>query len=455
MSKSKPSSSTQATDTSTYIPEWLAATGQGAVERADALSYRPYNPYQGESVAPVSGDTQWAYQLARDLQGNANPAFTQAANTYQGLLGQATPQTAGQMTATTNPLYYNFEQNAFDPARARYDSAMRDAQGGFANAQGASQGYYGNAIGQNQGLFGSYLANSGPATAEQVGRNATTLMSPYRDDVINPALAAGQQQLALAKQGVAGNANQAGAFGGSRQGVQEGVADAQTSLGTQQFIGNMLNQGWGQALTPAYNLASQASQQGFNAANTLAGQQFNAADRLAQQGYGAAGQLGTQQFNTAANLGGLLGTGYGAAATAGQNLDNLNFQAGLTAAQQLPGQAVQQGNYGATQAGWLQNAGTAQQAYQQQLDNAAAGSWAAQQNWPVQNLDLLLSTLGAIPYSTQGTGYAKTDQNTTKNAAGGVIGGALSGATTGAAISGGNPYFAGAGAVIGGIGGAF
>jgi hypothetical protein len=451
--KSKPQTSTAETNTSNYIPEWLGATGQSAVERADALSYRPYDPYTGQTVAPPTGDTLAAYQGVRDLQGQGDPALAASYNAYNNLVGQARPQTADQLTAATNPLYYNFEQNAFDPARARYDSAMRDAQGGFAGAQGQSQGYFSGASGQNQGLLGNYLAANSPATAEQVGRNATALMSPYRDDVINPALAAGQQQLALAKQGVAGNANQAGAFGGSRQGVQEGVADAQTSLGTQQFIGNMLNTGWGQALVPAYNLANNASQQGYNAASLLSGQNFNAADRLAQQAYGAAGQLGTQQFNTAANLGGLMGSGYGNAATAGQRMSDVNLQAGIGAAGALPNVAQLQQGMDLKDIGALQASGTSQENYQQKLDNAALSQYYEQQNWPVQNLDLLLGAVGGIPYSTQGTGFNQQNTTLNKNVAGGVLGGALAGASTGAAVSAGNPYVAAGGAVIGALGG--
>jgi hypothetical protein len=454
MSKSKPQTSTAETNTSNYIPEWLGATGQAAVERADALSYRPYDPYTGQTVAPPTGDTLAAYQGVRDLQGQGDPALAASYNAYNNLVGQARPQTADQLTAATNPLYFNFEQNVLDPSWKAYGNALGQTQAGFGNAQNQSQGYYGGAIGQNQGLLGNYLAANSPATAEQVGRNATALMSPYRDDVINPALAAGQQQLALAKQGISANANQVNAFGGSRAGVQEGVADAQTSLGTQQFIGNMLNTGWGQALVPAYNLANNASQQGYNAASLLSGQNFNAADRLAQQAYGAAGQLGTQQFNTAANLGGMLGLGYGNAASAGQGLNNTNFQAGLAAAGALPNVAQLQQGMDQRDASMLQASGMAQQNYQQQLDNAGLSQYYEGQNWPVQNLDLLLGALGGIPYSTQGTGFNKQNTELNKNVAGGVIGGALSGATTGAAVSGGNPYVAAAGALIGGIGGA-
>lgn len=389
MSKSKPQETTQATDTSTKIPDWLENTGQTAVSRATDLSNRDYQAYTGQIVAPQSADTLQSYQQIRDMQGVADPAFASSAGAYRGLLGSAAPQTAGQINDLANQLYGGFSQNVLNPA---------------------------------QNMFGAYTANAGPATAGQVGANAQALMSPYNASVIAPTLAAGEQQREIARQAIAKNANDAGAFGGSRQGVAEGVSDAQINLGTQKQIGDMLTQGWGQALTPGYNLASQQSQQGYNADALLAG--------MGQSGYANAGTQAT-------------------------GIGNQNLTAGLQAAQMLPGQAVNQANLNAQLTAGLGTAGAGQQGYQQQLDNAQMAQFYEQQGWGTQNLNLLLGALGGVPYSTTGTSAGNTQQTTTKNAAGGILGGALSGAATGATVSGGNPYVAGAGAIIGGIGGAF
>ena len=335
--------------TVTQIPQWLQDAGQNAVGTAQQLAQRPYTPYTGQMIADTPADTQQAYQETRDLQGMQNPAFQASANAYQGLLGSAAPVTAGQVGADTGQLYSGYQQNVMNPA---------------------------------QGLLSGYLSNASPATAQQVGANATALMSPYSQNVIDPMLQAGQQQLAMAKQGISGQANNVGAFGGSRQGVQEGVADAQTALGTQLQVGNMLNSGWGQALTPGYNLANQASQQGYGAAGLLAG--------MGQSGYNAAQtQAGTMGAN--------------------------NLQAGLTAAQYLPQQAYQNAQLTQAQIGGLQSAGTAQQAQQQAQLSAQMGQFYEGQDWPVQNLDLLLSSVGAVPYgttsNTSGSGTSVAQKN--------------------------------------------
>src|SRR4029079_13335025 len=365
-------------------PDWLEGAGQGAVFRAEDLSNRPYTPYTGELVAPQSADTPHSYQAVRDMQGQGAPAYASSINAYGNLIGQAAPITAGGVNANTNSLYCNFQQGP---------------------------------MAQAQGLLGGYL-NGGPAAAAQVGQNASTLMSPYAQNVIDPTLAAGEQAREIARQKVAGNAANVGAFGGSRQGVAEGVSDAQTLLGTQQQIGNMLQSGWGQALNSGTQLGLQAGQQGYGAATGLA------------------------------NLG---ATGYQNAQTAGQGISNTNLNAGLVAAAGLPTVATAQQNYGKTDASMLQAIGSDQQNYGQRVDNAAYGQFLDEQGWPVQNLDLLLGAIGGVPYSTTGQGASTNTSTLNKNVGAGIAGGALSGAATGAAFG---PWGAAAGAVGGGILGA-
>jgi hypothetical protein len=427
---SQTTTSSQDTSSSTQLPDWLTNAAHEAVDRGVALSNQnPVPFYQGEAVANQSPDTLAAYQAVRGLQGSADPAFGAAANAWSGLIGQANPITGDEINALSSSLYGNYNANAGGQAQQQFGSALGQTAQDFAQAQQQSQNYFGNAQANTQGLLGSYLANAGPATAAQVGANATALMSPYTQQVIDPALRAGQQQLALAQQGISAKANQVGAFGGSRQGVESGVADAQTALGTQQYIGNMLNTGWGQALTPAYNLANNASQQGYNAGALLGQQGYNAAALAAQQGYGAAGQL--------ASLG---GQAYGQGLGLGQGTANQNLQAGLLAGQQLPGQAVTQANLDQQQAGALQASGAAQQGHEQQIVDEQMANWQAAYNQPYQNLDTLLASVGAVPYgtSTTGTGGSSTTQKTDPgwlNALGTYVG--LAGKFVGAAGAGG------------------
>ena len=344
---SQTATTTQSGTSTTALPDWLTNAAQSAVQRATDLSNTTPPAYGGQLVADVSPDTTAAYQGVRDLQGSADPAFNTAANAWNGVIGQLAPQTAAGINSLSSQLYDNYSRSVVDPG---------------------------------VGLLGGYLSG-GPATADQVASNAQTLMTPYGQQVIDPTIAAGQQQLALAKQGIAAQANNVGAFGGSRQGVEEGVADAQAALGTEQTVGNLLNSGWGQALTPAYGTAIQAG----------------------QEGYGAAG-----------GLSGLIQSGYGAAATQGQGIANQNLQTGLLAGQQLPGQAVTQAGLDLNQLQALGNVGTAEQGQQQQGLNTAYGQYLQGINQPYQNLDVLLSALSGVPYGTTTTssGTDTTQQQT-------------------------------------------
>jgi hypothetical protein len=83
--------------------------------------------------------------------------------------------------------------------------------------------------------------------------------------------------------------------------------------------------------------------------------------------------------------------------------------------------------------------------------NEANYSFAAKDKlWPFTVLDFERAALGAL----QGAINEKRDVAGASTAAK-TISGALSGAALGAQVSGGNPYATGAGAVIGGLAGAF
>jgi hypothetical protein len=302
------------------------------------------------------------------------------------MLGQVAPISTDQLNQGSNALFGNYQQNVMNPAG---------------------------------GLLGNYVAGAGPATAQGVGQNAQTLMNPYSQNVIDPTLAAGEQARQMGRQTIAGNAANVGAFGGSRQGVAEGVSDAQFNLGTQQQIGNMLTTGWGQALTPAYNLASQQAQQGLAAGQYL-------------------GTLGQQGYNAAAGQAG--------------NMANTNLQAGLTSAAGLPGVATAEQASNQKDASMLQTIGSAQQQQDQQNLNAQMGQFYEQQGWPVQNLDILLSGVGGVPYGTSSQGAATPSYTPqTRNPITGAIGGAASGAALGGAL-GSAAAGAAAGSVIPGWG---
>ena len=379
--------SNQSGISSTQLPDWLTGAAQQAVGTAQTLSQNPslFNPYSGQQVAPQSGLTTAAYNQIQS-------PYTQA-----GTIGN-----------TADAIY-----NAMLPAGATTEQqaiygGLGQAQQSIANAQGAAGG-----------LLGRY-ANIGPISAQQVAQNAQSMMSPYTQAVIDPVRQMGQQALAQNLQQVGAAANQSGAFGGSRQGVMEGVAQAQQALGESAQIGNLLNTGYNTALGAANQLAMSTQGLGEQAGSTLAqlaGQGGNILAGLQAQGGQALGGYAQQQMMGA-------------------------LQAADPLQQQYLGNLVGLGN---------------QQQQQQQAEmNAQIGNYYAQQNQPIQNLDLLISAVTGVPYGTTSSMYGTGAGSQMANRGlSGMASGALGGAATGAAIGSVVPGIGtGIGAVAGGLLGA-
>ena len=323
-----------------YIPPWLEAASADAVKRAGELSNQPYNPYTGQTVAGIDPAQQQAYNQVQNMQGLGTGAAATGINAQANLAGQVSPLTAGGIQGNTDQLQQGFQQQVYGPS---------------------------------QGLLGNYTSQ-GPATAQGVAAGAQQLMSPYTQSVVDPANQLMQQQLRSNLNTIGAGANQAGAFGGSRQGVQEGIAQSQAALGSEKYLGDLLNNQWNQATGISRDVALQAGQQGLASNTALA--------NLLQGGYGANQKLGADIMNS-------------------------NLQQGLGAAQNLPQSLTSLQNMMLGQSNALNQAGTLQQQYQQQLLNAQQGAFAQQQAFPYQQLQTLLGAVSGIPYSTSNSGYAQ------------------------------------------------
>jgi len=240
----------------------------------------------------------------------------------------------------------------------------------------------------------------------QVGQLASTnlgaYMSPYQQQVIEAGQADIERQRQLASENLAAQAQRAGAFGGSRQAVQEGVLA-------------------GEALRQAGALSAQQRQQAFEtalrsgqfdigqtqAARTMASQQQFQASQLAQQAREAAAareQAARQGNMQAANQFALQ------QAQLEQAANQANYQGQFQAAniQQsaaggltgLGGQMFGQGMQGLQQ----QQAAAAQaQQQQQQMLNAARQQTLANLGYPGQALQTGTGILGQLPSSTMTT----------------------------------------------------
>ena len=182
----------------------------------------------------------WINQAAQQNYGFAQNVAMQPLQQYQG-----------QMVADVSPQMqqaWNTAATGGDAGKDQYDAA----QAGYLTAAGTP------------------ATQVTPQTL--AGTNLNPYMNPYTQSVINATLPLMQQQNALAQNQAANAANSANAFGGSRQGIQQGVAQAQGAMNIGQMAANLQNQNFQQAQAAATgditrNLQGQTSNQAADQAN--------------------------------------------------------------------------------------------------------------------------------------------------------------------------------------------
>ena len=226
--------------------------------------------------------------------------------------------------------------------------------------------------------------------------NLDPYMSPYTQNVIETGQADIERQRQMASNQMGAQAQAAGAFGGSRQAVQEGVlagealrqAGALSAQQRQQAFNTALQSGqfdigntqqartlasgqqfqaeqFGQQAREAAANRDQAARAGnMQAANQFAIQQANFEQQANQANYQGQFQEAGIQGNAAGQLGGLSQAGFGM----GQQIQQNQMQQGLM-----------------------------QQGLQQSLIDAARGQYQNAVNAPMQSLSAPLAALGAQP----------------------------------------------------------
>jgi hypothetical protein len=214
----------------------------------------------------------------------------------------------------------------------------------------------------------AYLTAAGtPATQVTPQSLASTNLQPYENpfqqQVIDTTNALARQQLGQQQSGIQGQASQANAYGGSRQGVQQGVAQAQGALGMANTNAQLQSQNFQQAQQAATG----------DITRDLTAQQAN------------------QQANQA-NINSLIQAGSGLGAL-GQDAQTNQRQQFLE----------------------LSTAGGQEQQQAQNQIQAQMNQFNQAQQYPGQQLGVLQSALGMTPYGSTTMGASSGQQTTTQN----------------------------------------
>ena len=300
----------------------------------------------GGSDTTQQTSSQQTTQLPPWINTAAQQNYAQA----QNIAAQPLQQYQGQLTPSVSPQM----QQSWNTA----------AQGGDAGADqyNASQAGYLGVLGQQpQQVNAGQLSNT----------NLQPYMNPYTQSVINATLPIMQQNLALQQNQNQNQANAAGAFGGSRMAVQQGVTQAQGAQNMAQMAAQLNQANYGQA-------------QGAAQSDIATNLQAQLANQQAQQNQGA---LNLQ---------------------AAGGLGVLGQQAQLSQARNFTEQMT---------------AGTAQEAQQQNDINANLAQYQQALQYPYQQLGVLQSALGMTPYGQSTTGQSTTTTQQSANPLGMALGG--------------------------------
>ena len=303
-------------------------------------------------VAGFSAEQANALKLANAGVGSyapyltaANTAYNQAGEMYAGL-----PTYGGRaVTALTDAGKYatSEAQGAIDRAAAGTDLALRYGSGALTGIQGSAQAATQLA---GQGLtsatqYGQTAQQAGFSGAQAYDPNSVyAYMNPYQQAATQATLAEIGRQGQIMQTGLAAQAVKAGAFGGSREGVQRAelqrnVLDQQARTAAQDYSTN-------------FQQAQNASLNAFQNQQSRMQQAGNLALGAGQLQTGATGQAAQTTLQAGQNVA-QTGLNVGQMAAQGAQLTGqLGMQAGQLGLQ--TGQAVGQANISA---GQLQQAG--------------------------------------------------------------------------------------------------
>lgn len=367
----------QTTYTMSTIPSWYTNYAKDILANQQAVSSRPFTPYDSsQRVAGFNQTQQQGFQATQRNAFNYQPTLEKAQSTLSGTLGRST------MGAAAPALAAAADTSALAPAYG--------ALGQSAGLTGASVAPTGLAMAQ------PYLERAGQSSANMVGE----FMNPYIENVVNRYGELGartlQEQLIPA---ITTKYIQAGQLGGPTRpgtgatGAPSGMmTDASRALrDVQEGVAKQQQQ----ALAEGYNTALGASQNELSRLGSLAG---------------TAGGLGFQQQGALAQAGQQLGALGSTYANIGQNQQQLMAQLAsqiasaygqdtanqMAASGQLAQLAQQQQQQGLAGAAAVTGVGNQQQALDQAQRDAAYQEFLRASGYDQSQIDAMAKTFGSV-----------------------------------------------------------
>jgi hypothetical protein len=437
----------------TNLPDYVRPYFERLLQRTEAESQREYEPYGGQRIADPSADLLASEQKVRDIASTGIPGIagaTDAVGTGLDLISQGVGRYGigerlvgeGSEIARGTLGQYGRAEDLLNRTLGTIDETkgmVRDARGDISDARGQ----LGRASTRTEQAFGFDPYQFSDAR-QFTGEERDRYMSPYMEGVIDVQKRRAREDFLKSMPQQAATAIGAGAFGGSREGVQR--AEAQSDL--LDRLSDIEATGRQQAFDRASQLFEadrraemgldqtraaerrQAEQLGLGAAGQLAGQ----AGRLA--GFGgqefgqdlqrasALGSLGGQERGIAESFAGLgrgrLGVGQALGGFGGQMAGFGQGIAGLGS--QFAGVGSRLADLGArARAGDIESArlleqiGKSQMARDQASLDMGYQDFLRQQGVPAERLGLFSSVLRGIPVQPSRTAIQYQANNPLKD----------------------------------------
>jgi hypothetical protein len=295
---SQPTTTTQIQKTE--LPAWVDAASQGNYAFAEQVANRPFQQYQGPTVAGLSqGEKDASGILGAGMSGSsalqsAAAALMGRAGTYQpgtvqtptSFLGVNAPKPANDVGAfgAAAPVAGGTGYQAVQAPGAVADVTQ---SGGVGNVQGG-QGFLSVAQPQAVQNVGAAAGATPIGPVQGVKDVAATRFSaadlggylnPFTDNVVNTTLGGMRDNLALSAQKVDDSAMGSGAWGSSRSGVQQAVLAAEGAKGMASTEAGLRSAAYGDAanrLTNDNTTALQAALANQQSGLTTQGRQLSA-----------------------------------------------------------------------------------------------------------------------------------------------------------------------------------
>jgi hypothetical protein len=285
------------------VPDWAQPYYTDMLAKTKALSEEEYVPYTGQRLAGDSPDLLTSQTMMRDIAGQPVSGYNEAGRAFSGLGEQA--QALGQQQPSQFDPFSGFRATQVSPF-AGFRETQVSPFAGF-REYGGFQEFTGFEPSS------AIQANTYDPTRQFGQSELDAYMSPYMQNVVgrqqDDAIRQFQQQQAARD----ASAVTAGAFGGSRQAVQQGMAeealmrqlgDIQAS-GSQQAFENAQQQferdRTAQMTTEQRQIEEFARAQGLTVQEAARVQQATAAERARIQQM-SAGEFARVQQSQAAEL---------------------------------------------------------------------------------------------------------------------------------------------------------